>query len=101
MTIGPAGVKLSLISSVMVDINRTSGRTGVGAVLGSKNFLRIVVRGTKRVEVSDPDGFKKATSKVRKLIKANSVGGQGLPTYGTPVLINIINRVGSLPTRNA
>lgn len=101
MTIGPAGVKLSPISGVMVDINRTSGRTGVGAVVGSKNFLGIVVRGTKRVEVSDPDRFKKATSKARKLIKANSVGGQGLPTYGTPVLVNIINGVGGLPVRNA
>jgi len=101
MTIGPAGVKLSLISGVMFDINRTSGRTGVGAVVGSKNFLGVAVRGTKKVEVSNPEEFKKAASNARKLIKDHPVGGQGLPTYGTAILVNIINDVGGYPTRNA
>ena len=99
MAIGPAGVKLSQISSVMFDVNRASGRTGVGAVLGSKNFLGVAVRGTKKVGVSNSDEFKKAASNARKLIKDHPVGGQGLPTCGTAILVNIINEVGGYPTR--
>ncbi len=101
MTIGPAGVKLSRIAGVMFDLNRAAGRTGVGAVLGSKNFLGIAVRGTKKVEVADPEGLKAANSQARKLLKEAPISGQGLPTYGTPVLVNIINEVGGYPVRNA
>ena len=100
MTIGPAGVKLSRIAAVMFDVNRAAGRTGVGAVLGSKNFLGIAARGTKKVEFADPAGLKGATSKARKLIKENPIGGQGLPTYGTSAFVNIINEIGGYPVKN-
>ena len=101
MAIGPAGVKLSRIAAVMFDVNRASGRNGVGAVLGSKNFLGIVARGSKKVEIADPEGLKKANSRANKLIRENPVGGNALPTYGTSVLVNIINEMGGYPTRNA
>jgi len=54
VNIGPAGVKLSRIANVMVDACRAAGRSGVGAVLGSKNFLGIAARGTRKVEPFDP-----------------------------------------------
>jgi len=101
MTIGPAGAKLSLISSVMFDINRASGRTGVGAVVGSKNLQGIAVKGSKKVDISDLDGFKEATSKAVKILKADPIAGEGLPTYGTASLVGAINGIGSFPTRNA
>ena len=101
MEIGPAGEKLSKISGVMFDGHRASGRTGVGAVVGSKNFKGIAVRGTKGVEVADVKGFKEAVRNAYGKLAAHPVASEGLPTYGTAVLMNILNNVGSLPTKNA
>jgi len=102
MVIGPAGVKLSLISCPIFETDRAAGRTGVGANIGSKNFLGIAVRGTKKLDVFDPDGAKEAASKAVKMIKTHAITGVGkaLPTYGTSILVNIINELGMYPTRN-
>jgi len=101
MNIGLAGVKLSRIANVMFDVHRAAGRSGVGAVLGSKNFLGIAARGTKKVEFADPAGLKAANSKARKLLKESALTSESLPTYGTSVLVNIINELGGYPVRNA
>jgi aldehyde:ferredoxin oxidoreductase len=101
MTIGPAGVKLSKIAAVMFDVNRAAGRTGVGAVLGSKNLLGMAARGTKKTEFFDSNALKQASANARKLIKEAPITSQGLPTYGTSVLVNIINEAGGYPTKNA
>ncbi|WP_128378726.1 aldehyde ferredoxin oxidoreductase family protein [Streptomyces cavernae] len=98
--IGPAGENLSLIASVMNEMHRAAGRTGVGAVMGSKKLKAIVVVGTGPVTVADPDRFKSAVLSCTGKIKANPVGGAGLKAYGTNVLVNILNEVGALPTRN-
>ncbi|PAB59865.1 aldehyde ferredoxin oxidoreductase family protein [Anaeromicrobium sediminis] len=100
MTIGPAGEKLSRLAAIMNDKDRAAGRSGVGAVMGSKNLKAIVVKGSSKVEVKDPDGLKKVFSESLKKIRENGVTGQGLPTYGTAVLVNIINENGVLPTNN-
>jgi aldehyde:ferredoxin oxidoreductase len=100
LNIGPAGERLSLIASVMNDRWRAAGRSGVGAVMGSKNLKAIVVRGTKKVEVAEPDRFKVAVTDCLKKIKENGVTGQGLPAFGTAVLVNIINESGMFPTNN-
>ncbi len=55
MEIGPAGEKLSLIANVMFNGHRAAGRTGVGAVVGSKNFKGIAVRGNEEVKVAEPE----------------------------------------------
>lgn len=55
--IGPAGERLSLIAAVMHDINRAAGRTGLGAVMGSKNLKAVAVRGTGKKEVADPQAL--------------------------------------------
>lgn len=99
-TIGPAGEKLSRIAAIMNDIGRAAGRSGVGAVMGSKNLKAIVVKGSGKVEVADSDKLKEAFSVCMKKIKENGVTGQGLPTYGTAVLVNIINENGVFPTNN-
>jgi len=52
--IGPAGEQLSLISSIMHDVNRAAGRTGLGAVMGSKRLKAVVVHGTGKLPVADP-----------------------------------------------
>ncbi len=99
-TIGPAGENLSKIASVMNERGRAAGRSGVGAVLGSKNFKAIVVRGTKKVNIKDSDKLKDIFANCITKIRENGVTGQGLPAYGTAVLVNILNEHGALPTKN-
>jgi aldehyde:ferredoxin oxidoreductase len=100
LTIGPAGEKLSLMAAVMNDYSRAAGRSGVGAVMGSKLLKAIVVRGTNKVAISDEDKMKEVVQSSIKKIRENGVTGQGLPTYGTAVLVNIINENGVFPTNN-
>jgi aldehyde:ferredoxin oxidoreductase len=99
-TIGPAGENLSRMAAIMNERGRAAGRSGVGAVMGSKNLKAIVVRGSKKVAVSDPDKLKESFTTSMKKIRENGVTGQGLPAYGTAVLVNIINENGALPTNN-
>jgi aldehyde:ferredoxin oxidoreductase len=100
LNIGPAGENLSPIAAVMNDRWRAAGRSGVGAVMGAKNLKAIVVRGSGKVQVAQPEKFKETVSVVMKKIKENGVTGQGLPAYGTAILVNIINEHGMYPTNN-
>jgi aldehyde:ferredoxin oxidoreductase len=100
-SIGGAGENLVLFAAVVNDLHRAAGRSGVGAVMGSKNLKAIAVRGTKGVgNLVDPKAFLKVTAEKKKILHDNAVTGQGLPTYGTQVLMNVINEMGALPTRN-
>jgi len=100
-SIGVAGENQVLFAAVVNDLHRAAGRSGVGAVMGSKNLKAISVRGTKGVgNIADPRGFMKAVAEKKKILADNAVTGQGLPTYGTQVLMNVINEIGALPTRN-
>ena len=99
--IGPAGETLCLYAAVVNDLHRAAGRSGVGAVMGSKNLKAIAVRGTRGVgNIKDPAAFMKATAAAKKVLADNAVTGQGLPKFGTQVLMNVINEIGALPTRN-
>jgi len=100
ITIGPAGEKLSPIAAIMNDRWRAAGRSGVGAVMGSKNLKAIVVKGSGKVGVADEDKLKEVFAGCIKKLKENGVTGSGLPAYGTAVLVNIINENGVLPTNN-
>jgi aldehyde:ferredoxin oxidoreductase len=100
MVIGPAGEKLSRIASVMVDVFRASGRTGVGAVLGSKHLKGIAVRGKQPVKAMDEDGFKIAVQNALNILKKEPTTSEVLPKYGTASLVNIINEFGCLPVHN-
>lgn len=98
--IGPAGEKLVLFATVMNEKGRAAGRSGLGAVMGSKNLKAVVVRGTGSVEVADKKGFYDACMSARKKLLAHPVTGTGLRLYGTQILLNILNQSGGLPTRN-
>ncbi|BDU72798.1 aldehyde ferredoxin oxidoreductase family protein [Mesoterricola silvestris] len=98
--IGPAGEKLVLFAAIMNEMHRAAGRTGVGAVMGSKNLKAVVVVGMGAVKVADPKGFMAAVDKAREGVRLHPVGGAGLKAYGTDVLVNILNETGALPTRN-
>ena len=99
--IGVAGENQVLYSCIVNDLHRAAGRSGVGAVMGSKNLKAVAVRGTKGVKVKDGAAFLKATAAGKKVLRDNAVTGAGLPTYGTQVLMNVINEAGAMPTRNS
>jgi aldehyde:ferredoxin oxidoreductase len=100
-SIGKAGENGVLFAAVVNDLHRAAGRSGVGTVMGSKNLKAIAVRGTKGVgNIRDPKAFMEAVKVSKKVLADNAVTGQGLPTFGTQVLMNVINEVGALPTRN-
>ena len=100
--IGPAGENLIPFSGIMNDKYRTAGRTGLGAVMGSKKLKAIVVSGSQRVEPANPELLKERVAESMAKIKENPVTKPdgGLHTYGTAILVNIINESGAYPTRN-
>ena len=100
-SIGGAGERMVLYASVINDEYRAAGRSGVGAVMGSKNLKAVAVKGSGKVPVRDPAKFHTVVEAAKKLIDQHPVTSQGLPTYGTNVLMNVINETGGLPTRNA
>jgi aldehyde:ferredoxin oxidoreductase len=100
-SIGRSGENQVLFSCIVNDLHRAAGRSGVGAVMGSKNLKAVALRGTKGVSgVKDFPAFLKAANAAKQVLKDNAVTGQGLPKYGTQVLMNVINEIGALPTRN-
>jgi aldehyde:ferredoxin oxidoreductase len=98
--IGPAGERLALPANILNEYNRAAGRSGVGAVMGSKNLKAVAVRGTGAVRVQDTKAFRNAMVKARDKLKAHPIGGSTLRLYGTDVLINVLNENCGLPTRN-
>lgn len=98
--IGPAGENLVKMASIMNDVTRALGRGGVGAVMGSKNLKAIVVDGTQKVQVADAEKLDFVLYETNKWLKANPITSQGLPEFGTAVLVNLFNELGIFPTRN-
>ena len=101
LTIGPAGENLSCIAAIMNDGERALARGGPGAVMGSKNLKAIVVEGNQKPEIVDQERFKFMLYEARKLLAANPLTSQALPEFGTSVMLNIVNNIGALPTRNS
>ena len=99
--VGRAAEQGCLYASIVNDLHRAAGRSGVGTVMASKNLKAVAVRGTKGVgNIKDPGAFMQAVNAGKQVLAENAVTGQGLPTYGTQVLMNVINEVGAMPTRN-
>jgi aldehyde:ferredoxin oxidoreductase len=100
LCIGPAGENLSLMAAIMNDGHRSLARGGVGAVMGSKNLKAIVAVGTEKNQASDPEQFKFMLYETGKIIKQSPLTSKALPQFGTAVVMNVINEIGALPTRN-
>lgn len=102
---GPAGeMKLAAANVSIKDPDgniRSAGRGGLGAVLGSKKIKAVVVddTGAPAVPVAEPAAFNAAAKRFAKALLDHPVTGQGLPAYGTDILINILNEAGGLPTQ--
>lgn len=100
--VGRSAEQGCLYACIINDLHRAAGRSGVGTVMASKNLKAVAVRGSRGVgNIKDPMRFMQVTAEQKKVLADNAVTGQGLPTYGTQVLMNVINEVGALPTRNA
>ena len=82
-TIGVSGEKGVLYSAIVNDQHRAAGRSGVGAVMGSKNLKAVAIRGTGNVNVHDAPAFFEATNTAKAALADNAVTGDGMPTYGT------------------
>ncbi|MFX1297177.1 MAG: aldehyde ferredoxin oxidoreductase family protein [Promethearchaeota archaeon] len=97
-SIGQAGENLSKIACITNDRNRQAGRTGMGAVMGSKNLKALAFRGSNEVTVARKDEFMK---KALKLIKiSNGPATSKYRDLGTPANIMVFQKLGVLPTRN-
>ncbi len=100
LCIGPGGENLSRMAAIMNDRERALARGGPGAVMGSKNLKAIVVEGKERPKIVDKERFKFMLYETRKLLAASPLTSQALPEFGTVVLMNIMNNIGALATRN-
>ncbi|MEE9505283.1 MAG: aldehyde ferredoxin oxidoreductase family protein [Thermodesulfobacteriota bacterium] len=99
-SIGPAGENLVKFASIINDKHRAAARSGVGAVMGSKNLKAIAVRGTKSVSVADGKAFVDAVERAWEKFKSTPVIPQALNNLGTSFLVDIMNEQGVLPVRN-
>jgi aldehyde:ferredoxin oxidoreductase len=98
--IGPAGENLVKFAAIMNEKDRAAGRTGVGAVMGSKNLKAVVVKADEKQVEYFKDEMMKVVRKQTKMLKEDGVTGEGLPALGTKVLDNIINSTGLYPVNN-
>lgn len=97
--IGPAGEKLVKISAVMHTAHRAAGRTGLGAVMGSKKLKAIAVRGTKKISVASPERLREMARQVVSECATNKTL-VWFSDYGQAGWIDILNEMGMLPTKN-
>ena len=97
--IGPAGENKVRFACIMNDKHRAAGRSGVGAVMGSKNLKAIAVRGTGNVEIAKPKEFMKSVWAMRESMKDNP-GRKSFSELGTAATIDMTQAFGGLPTRN-
>jgi len=97
--IGPAGENGVVFATVNTDWGRNAGRTGMGAVLGSKNLKAIAIRGTKDLPVCDVDRLTSVAERAYSYLNSHTLMGiwhrQGLMS-----VIDYANTVGFLPTYN-
>ena len=98
--IGQAGENLVRISSVITDDERHAARSGVGAVMGSKNLKAVAVKGSKSVTLHDQKLFRQSLPAIFEKTRSTKTTGITFPTLGTSAGVSYFNTVGTLPTRN-
>ncbi len=99
--IGPAGENQVSFAAIMNDKDRAAGRSGVGAVMGSKNLKAVVVRGKGKIAIANPDKFKAFNREIlhafQESVKETPLG---LTVNGTAGVVLTTNLLGVLPTKN-
>ena len=97
--IGPPGERMQLLSCVINDKGRAAGRSGLGAVMGSKRVKAVVAVGDAEPSMADPDGMKQAINKHREFMKEQGFFGV-LSQYGTAGLTAASCASGDTPIKN-
>jgi aldehyde:ferredoxin oxidoreductase len=97
-SIGLAGEKLVRIACIINDKTRAAGRTGLGAVMGSKNLKAIATRGTRDIVAAKPDQFMEYVKEFHERMKGPAT--QKYRTLGTPENVLVHNSLSCMPTRN-
>ncbi len=97
--IGPAGENQVRFACIQVTPQRSLGRGGLGAVMGSKNLKAIAVRGHGTVPIAQPERFYDIAVKCHEGIRANAIY-PAVSRYGTPGIVSLMNKIGRFPTRN-
>ncbi len=97
--IGSAGEHQVLYSAIVSSGNRVNGRTGMGAVMGSKNLKAIAVRGSSPVEYANPVILKQESEKIHTAIMKHNEYTKRY-NLGTTMLMNDLNSLGILPTNH-
>ncbi|QGG46430.1 aldehyde ferredoxin oxidoreductase family protein [Heliorestis convoluta] len=107
LCIGPAGEKLMRNAGISCNDpeggpGRFAGRGGLGALMGSKKLKAIIFDTSKifHAPIQEKEKFSEASKKFAKILRDNPISGEGLPKYGTNVLMNLVNEAGALPTKN-
>jgi len=95
--IGPAGERMVRIACVINDLTHVAGRSGMGAVMGSKNLKGVAVRGRNPPELADPERVKALAQSLAKRVTTEA---RGLHEYGTGAAMDAYAKTGNLPTRN-
>ena len=98
-SIGKAGENMVRYAAVVNDLDRAAGRSGVGAVMGSKNLKAVAVHGTGGVKVRDADAFSKVVAVSNKRVTESPSAGR-MGRNGTMPMMDVTNAYGSLPTNN-
>jgi aldehyde:ferredoxin oxidoreductase len=97
--IGPSGEKLVKIANVMHTAHRAAGRTGLGAVMGSKKLKAIAVRGTMTLPIANPTQLKE----IIKQVVTECTTNQNLvwfSNFGQAGFVDVFQEMGMLPTKN-
>ena len=98
--IGPAGENLALIAAIINDKHRAAARSGVGAVMGSKNLKAVAVRGDLRPALYDEKALKAVTLEANRQLGADIKKGSTMRIYGTSYVPDVTNEAGVFPTFN-
>lgn len=94
--IGIGGENLVRYACIISDLHRAAGRCGMGAVMGSKKLKAVAVRGTRKIEMVDEDGFRKLAKKAAKDAMDE---GKDFHNYGTDGILDDLHDTGRLPTK--
>ncbi|MEL7564567.1 MAG: aldehyde ferredoxin oxidoreductase N-terminal domain-containing protein [Dehalobacterium sp.] len=97
LVIGPAGENRVRFACLENNYWRSAGRTGVGAVMGSKNVKAIVFHGNSKVEIAYPELLKELIGELVLASKGHP-GVLGYRTYGTTAMVSVVNKAKTFPT---
>lgn len=100
VSIGPAGENKVRYAAIAHNKYRHLGRSGAGAVMGSKNLKAIAVRGTNRPQVYNESELKSYVKELNCRIKKHPATGHNYPVEGTPVMVAVANAAGTFPSKN-